>query len=529
MISKLDKYYLYQIMLAKLVRSLMDEKYISKSKVKFFLEKNKKLNPEKKVQWIIANTKVNLNERKKIRLFFERSRKYLQLSYDNIQTRKGLKSHKNGELWETYCWSGHNRYPFPKLIDELSEKDLGCYLKRFSPKMHVAIIDKREIVFSSTKHESYESFLYKRMPLFLKEIKNKHFFKTSQTVIPIHSFQLDRDNSLKKMIKSNRIKIVKIPYPYYLLTSNRTIFAKKDSICLKLPINITITSEKRLIFQSFCHNAPIFSTIIENIIKKDKRINEKFSISSDIASVRVNDYWMAKHLCAIFREPVMDIRHSYPANHLYELIDISKNRRVLNRLFYSKFRNDKNKIRFFFSLYISVLLRGPLIIFAKYGITLEPHLQNSFIVFDNNFMPGKLILRDIDGININLDVLSKNTDISSYDFHTLTKFMFKPENISIAKLSDSLIYFHIKELIDLLVASYQFNEEFLWKKVNKEITEVLKNLVDDGISKDRVRILKKCLLSKKIIVRALISMKLSRSESFKITKIENPLLLSGND
>jgi len=71
-------------------------------------------------------------------------------------------------------------------------------------------------------------------------------------------------------------------------------------------------------------------------------------------------------------------------------------------------------------------------------------------------------------ININTSVLSQKLDLTDYNFHVLTRFMFKSDQFSNIRLWDSLILFHIQELINILTDNYHFSSEQLWQQVVKK-------------------------------------------------------------
>jgi siderophore synthetase component len=510
--------------LNKLLPQLIKEGYFSEDDYEKLLNKSNDYS-RKQVRQIFTLVKAEKKELIKIIKFFNRSHKYLCLSYEGFKLISPQSVTKNGELLEQFCWSGHNIYPFPKIIDELMIDEKEIYITREVNNLSVAIIKKNLIVFNSLRYKSYNNFLEKRFPYLLKQIKKRISLKDDETIIPIHAFQLNHDPFLKRLENKKKIQMITLPYKHFLLTSTRTIYALNDNICIKLPINIHITSDKRLIFQSYSHNAPIFAQIIKDIIAKEESIRSTFLIAEDIASVRIDDYYMAKHLCAIFREPALINKNTYPANYLFEICNLKNNKRVLQELFHHKLGNKKELLNAFFEKYIKVIIQAPLILHVKYGIGTEPHLQNSFIMFDDNFMPIKLILRDIDGININMSVLSQKLDLTDYNFHVLTRFMFKSDQFSNIRLWDSLILFHIQELINILTDNYHFSSEQLWQQVVKEIKLTLYKLSFDPNNNERINMFKKHFFSELVPTRAFVIMKVSNSESFMTTDMRNFLYI----
>jgi D-ornithine---citrate ligase len=497
----------------KLATTLVKEKLIKNEDVKNI---DKYANQKDKINLIINKTTLKEDYKQQIKYFFNISNNLAIKSYLRIQKHNPT---DKGQLLEKYCWSGHNTYPFPKLIIGLNKNEEKLYFKKYVSKLSILIVQKEKVHFSSTKNYTYDKFLLSYFPNLIKEIGKNYKLKSNETFIPIHIYQERHDPLLKKFIKQNKLIVIHVEYPYFMLTSTRTIFVLKDKLCLKLPVNLKITSELRLISQSYCHNAPIFSDIMKQIIVTDKTINKLFAIAPDIASVYHTDYKISKHLDVIFRKAILS-KNTFPANFLFEVIDLKSNRRNIESIYNYIFNNEK-KVNDFFMKYIYTLLYGPIVLFIKYGIAVEPHLQNCFIEFDNKGFAKKIILRDIDGININLAILSNNINLDKYDFHPYTKDLFKPDIFSATKIWHSLIYNHVRELVLIISTNYHIDEKILWDEVKHIINRILIDLQNDRITATRVRMFRKYFLSKGVDTKALLLMKLSESESFKIVKVKN--------
>ena len=160
---------------------------------------------------------------------------------------------------------------------------------------------------------------------------------------------------------------------------------------------------------------------------------------------------------------------------------------------------------------------------------MEPHLQNSFISLDKNFLPERLILRDIDGVNINTRILSKYIDLRKLKFHRLTPFMFKNDDFSIIRLYHSLIYNHIRELVLFYKKKFNYREKDLWIEVRNIIDKIVKKIkteiINDPEIKERLNYFNKKFFSSKIETKALLTMKILETEFFKTTMIKNYLFI----
>lgn len=512
---------IYSYCLRLFMSSLCKEGIISRGKYNTFLLKEGDIS----INDIINIAKINAKQGEILKNKFYNSYLHLYISYiHHNKFKKNVLVNKkiNGELLELYCWSGHNTYAFPKYISHIGNMDYASLIKNYKLKWLFFIfcpLDK--IIFNSSKYLNYDEFLQCRCPYIYR--KYLHLINRGFYPVPIHYLQLKHDVLIKKLLTKKSLYLVRrYSKNTKVLTSIRTMYLPEEQINLKLPVNINITSENRLIFQAQTHNAPLYSNIMKSIVDRE---NKLFLISEDVASVRFNDIKYCNHLSCIFRENINNKeKNIIPANFLFEFSDIKKNVRHLDNFFiHYKLSSDQVKI-IFFKKYLKCLLKPSFLLFLKYGIGIEPHLQNVMFEFSDKFMPLRIYIRDLDGIKINFQILNNFYRKDLIGLHKFTKDYNKNDDFSLIRLFHSLVVNHIQEIINYYVLFYKFDKKELIKIANNCVEDSLNFVIKNNsqyIDKNRLAIFKKYWFSDKVKTKAVLKMIMTKKESFQYVMVNN--------
>jgi siderophore synthetase component len=155
---------------------------------------------------------------------------------------------------------------------------------------------------------------------------------------------------------------------------------------VKLPIDATLTSERRLMYPLNALNAPIVSALARTFL--DASGPDTLEFQYDVASMVYPDERIGRHLAMIVRDPLPEHADDtiVPALLLWTGPGLA---RSLLRL------DDCERAYEVFLAYCRILLRGPVEFYAGWGMAFEPHLQNALIRVRCGWPVG-LVLRDLD-------------------------------------------------------------------------------------------------------------------------------------
>jgi siderophore synthetase component len=316
---------------------------------------------------------------------------------------------------------------------------------------------------------------------------------------------------VRQLLKTRQVKLLRGAIPATPLVSIRTLRVNGNNLEVKLSLSATITSEKRVIYQTRAQNAPIVSDILEKI--SSDLCGTCFQ--KDIASVRFKDFIKGPCLTCIYREGIA--RAAKPAVYLFDPLATSGSVPLQQEI--DKFVKNGHRPIDFFKAYVRVLISGPLKLMIKYGIGVEPHLQNCLVRFKHG-VPRTLILRDLDGANVNKKVLSQYVDIGNYPWHPYTWRTMRADAFSMDRLFHSMIYSHVGSLVEYYVRAYNMDEGKLWELV-RDIVGKAVNSAAKGLparSKGRAAAVTKYLNGQTFNLKCLLRMKLSGTEVFVTRK-----------
>ena len=102
-------------------------------------------------------------------------------------------------------------------------------------------------------------------------------------------------------------------------------------------------------------------------------------------------------------------------------------------------------------------------LYAKYGIALEAHLQNSISTFNADGRLNTIYIRDFEGLRIDEQLLNE-TGYTTKHFHEKSRILTDSKTTVFNKVFYSTVQNHIGELI-LTVSKFIEDEEFeskLW-------------------------------------------------------------------
>jgi siderophore synthetase component len=205
-------------------------------------------------------------------------------------------------------------------------------------------------------------------------------------VIPLHPWQLKLSPVVGELLRLRKIERIDDELEAVPLASQRTCRVVETGFDLKLPIAATLTSQERLLYPLNRANAPIVSALARAL--RGTIPERTLDFQYDVASIAHAEPSIGTHLSAIVRSPVRPRAREVviPALNLWS--GPLQARTLLN------FRRSDDAYDFF-RAYCRVLMRGPVVFYARWGMAFEPHLQNVYVAL-REARPTRIVLRDLD-------------------------------------------------------------------------------------------------------------------------------------
>ncbi|QIH11527.1 MULTISPECIES: IucA/IucC family protein [unclassified Pseudomonas] len=205
-------------------------------------------------------------------------------------------------------------------------------------------------------------------------------------LLPVHPWQLRLSPVVRELLRRDLVSLAPTQLQVVPLASQRTCRVLATGYDVKLALDATLTGERRLLYRLNSYNAPFVSSIVREVHGRSEIASIGFQY--DVASLCWDDALVSEHLSAIVRGPCLagDGEVVVPALNLWSPTGQAA---TLLKLDSHSDRLDS------FQRYAEVLMSGPLQLCVQWGICLEPHMQNSYIVLRGG-KPVRLLLRDLD-------------------------------------------------------------------------------------------------------------------------------------
>ncbi|KAN0033800.1 hypothetical protein ACTFIV_000268 [Dictyostelium citrinum] len=331
-----------------------------------------------------------------------------------------------------------------------------------------------------------------------------HPFQNNKNILNVYNSELENK------------KIIILPYNgenNLMFTpgiSTRTVFPINNGMkenylpCIKSSMAIVLTSHLRNIRTKFLYNHLQINQIL-NEIKSNKETEyfKNIDFLNFLFLVSANSNNLDKQpICTIFREnPHIysnENCHVIVGATLYEISPITSKPiyyEIIKKFIGNgdcyvstrdgglndNFENNKSLVKKWFENYIHVISKPYFILYLKYGISIEAHLQNTLCLI--NSKTGnieKFLFRDWEGVTISKERLEKYPDLIKH-IKTLTPFVTSDKIRR--RIFYSFINSNIGELVYNISKDFNFNEKELWNIVLKIFTLIF-NEIKNGVSGD---------------------------------------------
>ena len=272
---------------------------------------------------------------------------------------------------------GHTIFPFPALRVGVSVDDVAAASNLSGEATPLRLLSARGCRFHSLAFDDLRSFT--RTVLGVDGAAD-------EILLPVHPWQWRRSAVLREALEAGHLVDTGRHVDAIALASQRTCRILATGFDVKMPMDVTLTGERRLLYTLNVHNAPFVSEAIQAVV--GERGGDLLDLQRDLASICWDDPLLDNHAAAIVRAPV-PVRPGerlVPALNLWHDPGAAAGHVDLS---------DAAAIERFFTAYCQALMTEPLTLAAQHGVALEPHLQNTLVAIWDG-CPVRLVVRDLD-------------------------------------------------------------------------------------------------------------------------------------
>ena len=338
---------------------------------------------------------------------------------------------------------GHHYHPFPGLrIGPSLEQVVRC------SNLSRATVD---IPLVAVRQGRFDAIEFDDQRACFRTWAGLSWPRGARVVIPVHPWQLELSPIVTELLRQREIVLLDTRVDAVPLASQRTCRIVATGFDVKLPIDATLTSEVRLLYPLNRTNAPAVSALAKLLLAASGE--DSLDFQYDVASMAHAAPRLGTHLAAIVRSPVTHRAGDVviPALNLWAgapgpggLPDLGRSGLACE----------------FFRAYCRALMRGPVDFYIRWGMALEPHLQNVYVVLRDG-MPTRIVLRDLDATI--LDPARIRPLVRAHNLHLAPetwRHMPSYESGGL-RLTHAMLYGHLGEVMSSLVRTTRVDLEQL--------------------------------------------------------------------
>lgn len=492
---------------------------------------------------------------------YEKFKKEFKEEYPNIQTSielvrlKMLKSSSFSPhvFYEQSTIQGHPAHPCAKTKIGLNPQDICSYAAEWRPivALHLVAVHRNFSKVISLNKEQLAEYLLKQFPEIKEkielELKESNLDLNDFEIFPVHPWQYH--NAILKLYTEQIQKKSIIPLKTATIDAMPLISfrsfcsynqskSKNHYFHIKTPVNMLATSDIRTISARAAESGPLISKTLSQIIANDPDLK---SFHFHILKEFLGAYYhqedeenafksLSENLSVIYREnPEKQLNEDeicLPAASLIEKSPLS-DKLILIEFIEEYYRNNhfqsiKSCAKNFFKEYLLLSIKPFLILMCRYGISLEGHLQNTIIAFDQG-KPTRIFIRDFADIRISKKRLNKQN--YGLDLSVKNSYVFCQEDAHLYRNVFHAVYQnHYYEIILVICSHFSIPERNLWKYVYTMTKEALSEMKKKPDLKDQILEDEKFLFKKYIQTKALTKMRLlGEINNYYFVDVENPL------
>ncbi|MEM6633610.1 MAG: IucA/IucC family siderophore biosynthesis protein, partial [Bacteroidota bacterium] len=363
---------------------------------------------------------------------------------------------------------------------------------------------------------------------------------------PIHPFQWPfiQERFANALAEGHIIHIPGVAIPAQATMSVRTLIPLvPGKPYLKLPLNIQTTSMVRTHSPPRVHAGPLLSRTIERILQRDVTLSAYLQVVPEPIGIYIDDADYFQHsqnpsyfLNVLFRENPLNLLRKdeihLPLSALFEVSPFSQQLLFLDIVEANGVNSAEDAFQYFYA-YAWKVIRAQVGLYVGYGIALEGHQQNTWLVLDGQGKLTRTLVGDLAGGVEIYEPLLVMTGFDVYqDLHPVQKHMFSEGEIPEQQILHTTFNYHLIPLAIILSKNYNISFKKLLQTLADMIRKTINYYRSDTrhivLSSDVPRYLQeldrieRVFLLEDIQVRSLLRMGLADTQKNMYTPSPNP-------
>jgi siderophore synthetase component len=440
---------------------------------------------------------------------------------------------------------GHPFYPTWKSKPDLSPEDVTALSPEFGARVRVrvAALRKEWCYVEKMPHVgSYSEWFSQSFPELWRDwaegLHKRGKSPDDWLPLPVHIWHLE--NFVHREFASEIASGVFDPDGPEVVTlpsmSFRTMLleTQEPRPFIKLPVAIWMTSEQRTLQAKSIHMGPRLSTLISDILSKERDIFNRLEIFTEELGAILHhpvtgDEHPGRFLSVVYRKSDALARNDglLPVT-VAALLTASPidGRPLICELIARNGDESEAAVSAFFRAYAATVIGPTLAMYLLYGIAFEAHQQNSTILFDDTGCPRKLLIRDFgDGRSFAPLFKERGHHLKPFTRPGILPTTFD-DDISLVRsfVIDACFVCHLHEIALCLDEHYRLSGTSLWRILREEAEVAFDALRPRMLSDAFWLEERKAILEKPWPTRSVLRMHLERYREYRLEhELPNPM------
>ncbi|WKA26324.1 IucA/IucC family protein [Bradyrhizobium roseum] len=440
---------------------------------------------------------------------------------------------------------GHPFYPTWKAKPNLSAEEVAALSPEFGARVsvRVAALRKEWAYVEKMPHVgSYLEWFAQKFPELWRDwadgLNKRGKSPEHWLPLPVHIWHLE--NFVRREFASEIASGVFDPDGPEVVTlpamSFRTMLpdTRESRPFIKLPVAIWMTSEQRTLQAKSIHMGPRLSTLIANILSKERGLAETLEIFTEELGAILHDpvtgdEHPGRFLSVVYRNSDALARNDglLPVT-VAALLTASPidGRPLICELIARRGDESAAAVSSFFRAYAATVIGPTLAMYLLYGIAFEAHQQNSTILFDEAGCPRKLLIRDFgDGRSFAPLFRERGHHLEPFSRVGILPTTFDDDITPVRSfVIDACFFCHLHEIALCLHEQYALPGTRLWHILRKETEAVFDALRPRMLSDAFWLEERRAFLEKPWPTRSVLRMHLERYRDYRLEhELPNPM------
>ena len=297
---------------------------------------------------------------------------------------------------------------------------------------------------------------------------------------------------------------------------------------IKLPVALQMTSAQRTVSPRSVVMGPRVTALLETMLDHEGNFDGTLDILAEHVGLYYRDAGgddeRARHLSVLYRaNPAsrqQDGLFAVPVGSLFADSPLD-GRPIATELAGLAFGDHQQGALAFFERHAQTVLKATLGAYLLYGVALEAHQQNSFILVDEQYRPVRLLVRDFGDLRIHAGTL-RDAGLHLELYRDQSHPLYEDDLAARGVLLHSVLICHLAELALLLARSYRQPEEVFWTALRREV-ELAFDRLRARTAPQRWKAERSAILEQDWPIKSLLGMRLCDSQDDLRGSVPNPL------